>query len=570
MHGMQYQFDLFIVLVVTFAILVISLKSRVQVVVGLLVCGVAVGIVGPNGLDLLGNVEPIQFLAELGVATILLRIGIEFSVERLFKMWRFVLIGGLLQMVLTTLLGACAHRVLAAFGIVAVNWSQAFFLGTLMAMSSTIIVIRRLEEQGKIHTLPGRLCVGILIFQDLSLLPLALLTPALTQGDGVAWVLPLFKGVGIITGSLLLEAVLIRPLLDWVVRMKDEPLFNVTVALICLGTVIAASSAGLSPVLGMFLAGVLLSRTEYGHEVAGIAHPIRNLLQPAFFVSIGMLLDLRVLFGHFPMIAVIVLGLIVVKFVAAALTALVFGLQLKSAIRVGGALAQVGELSFVLAVTGVSLGILSPRDYSVFLTVAVISMALTPWIIGFALRGSEHAPEWTLVPYRVVDHSDEEQAVLVDHVVLVGYGVIGRIVAEGLRRNHVPFVVVEKDPDRRSLARDENCPKVIFGYANKGNVLEAACLLSAKVITLAIGNVELLKPTIAAIRKVRSDIPIIARVERLADARGLPKDPNLRVLPLETVGATEIATRTLMQVGKRPLRRHDVDDLAARMLQEDR
>ncbi|MBX6315915.1 MAG: cation:proton antiporter, partial [Isosphaeraceae bacterium] len=420
-------------LIVVFAVagLAIYLFHRLHVpaVVGLLAAGL---VVGPYGLGLVGEVEQVQVLAEIGVVVLLFTVGLEFSLSRLLAMWRVMLAIGLPQVALCVAVVAMATRwYLGATG-------PAIFAGMLVAMSSTAVVLKVLTDRGELGTPQGRLAVAVLLLQDLLVTVFMLAMPLLAPraAGGISSWPALVRGLGVVALVLVGSRFAIPPLLEQVVRTRNRELFLIFVSLLCIGTAMLTAWAGLSLALGAFLAGLVLSESEYAHQMFAEVLPFRDTLSSLFFVSVGMLLDLRFVLGHLGLIGVTVLAVLALKFVAAAVPTLVAGYPLRIAVLTGAALFQVGEFSFVLASRGLALELLSTRDYQIFLAAAVLTMILTPFVMAggpFLAEAAAHPALDRWVPGRRRAEPAEARHELSDHVIIVGFGLGGRILARVLR-----------------------------------------------------------------------------------------------------------------------------------------
>src|SRR6185437_14411101 len=325
-------------------------RLRLPPIVGFLITGV---ISGPYGFGLIRNVADVESLAEIGVVLLLFTVGLEFSLQHLARLRRFLFIGGALQVGVTIAVTAAVARLLA------VAWPVAVFLGMLVALSSTAITLRLYAERAELDTPFGKAAVGILIFQDLCVVPMMLLTPALAGGGRNATHLAI----------TLLEAALF--IAATVVATRRREVFLLTIVLFCLGTAWASARVGLSLALGAFIAGIVIADSEYSQQALSDIIPLREVFNSLFFISIGMLFDVRTL-GRSPLlIACAIAGVIIIKAVVTGGAALVLGQSLRPALATGLGLAQIGEFSFVLSAAGMAAGLLDERLDQLFLAVAV-------------------------------------------------------------------------------------------------------------------------------------------------------------------------------------------------------
>jgi CPA2 family monovalent cation:H+ antiporter-2 len=340
-------------------------------------------VVGPYGLGLVDGLEQVRLLAEVGVVVLLFAVGLEFSLSRLLAMWRVMLQVGVPQ-VLDCLI-AVAVTTRTAMG----GFKPAIFAGMLVSMSSTAVVLKVLTDRGELGAPQGRLAVAVLLLQDLMVTVFMLLMPLLATAGGESAgsvVLPLFRGLAVVGLILVGSRYAITPLLYQVVRTRNRELFLIFVFLMCVGTALLTAWAGLSLALGAFLAGLALSESDYAHQMFSEISPFRDTLSSLFFVSCGMLLDLRFVAEHLPLLMATVVAVVVVKTLAAAVPTLLVGYPLRIAVLTGVALAQVGEFSFVLASRGLEEGLLAADQYQTFLATAVVTMVLAPFAIASSPR----------------------------------------------------------------------------------------------------------------------------------------------------------------------------------------
>ena len=516
-------------------------QLRVPAVVGFLVAG---ALLGPYGLDFVNDVARVEVFAEVGVVMLLFTIGVEFSLAHIASL-RAVVGGGAIQIA-----SAIGLSVLAglAFGL-PVN--QGVFWGFLTAMSSTAIVLKMVTERGETNSPHGRLTIGILIVQDLAVVPMMVLTPVLgSQGDGgvtaVLW--PLTKAVLLVTLILFAARSLVPRLLVEVVRSRSRELFVIAIILVCLGIAWLSSLAGLSLALGAFIAGLIISESEYSHQAMAEILPFRDSFNSLFFISIGMLLDLRVLLSHPLLVASLVLVLVAGKFVTSALAAVAVGYAWRPAVLTGTALAQVGEFSFILSKVGKDVGLLTGESFQVFLTVSVLTLILTPFLIQaspvLAKRAEaiQRLRRW--LPERPADPYAPPPLHLRDHTIIAGYGVNGRNLVKVLRETEIAFVVVEMDGE---TVRQEQKKGVTmyFGDVTHPQVLRRLGIHDARALVLAISDPIATRRAVKVARQLNPEIHIIARTRYLREIDDLRETGADQVVPEEFETSIEIFSRVL-------------------------
>ncbi len=532
--------DIVVVLVLSVAVLFLFTRLRLPGIVGFLVAGT---LLGPYGPGLISDTARVEELAEIGVVLLLFTIGLEFSLAELVRLRKSVLLGGSLQCLLTIGAGYWAGLWLGLLPL------EAIFLGFLLSLSSTAIVMRLLQQRYELDTPHGRTSLGILIFQDLAVVPMMLLTPFLAErAEGAPVVLP--AGLGVLAALLLLLVValwLIPRLLDQVVRTRSRELFLLLVVTLCAGIAWLTSAAGLSLALGAFLAGLITSGSPYGRQALGDILPFREVFTSFFFISVGMLLDLHFLLAHAGTILLLAVGVVLVKAFLAGGSALLLGLPLRLAVLVGITLSQVGEFSFVLSRSGAGHGLVAGEIGQFFLAVSILTMAFTPWLIAAAPRlaaalGSLPLPPRLLRGWYPLPPPPAPP--LAQHLVLVGFGVNGRNVARAARAVDIPYHIIEMNPDtvRREQARGEI---ISYGDATSLPVLEGAGLDQAHALVVAIADPVATRRIVELARRLRPDLYIIARTRLLEEVADLHKLGADEVIPEEYETALEIFARVL-------------------------
>ncbi|MEK6604679.1 MAG: cation:proton antiporter [Nitrospirota bacterium] len=517
-------------------------KLRVPAVVGFLVAG---ALLGPYGLDVVDDVARIEVFAEVGVVMLLFTIGVEFSLAHIASL-RAVVGSGFIQIGSAIGLSVLAGM---AFGL-PVN--QGVFWGFLIAMSSTAIVLKMVTERGETNSPQGRLTIGILIVQDLAVVPMMVLTPVLGgQGDGgaaaVLW--SLAKALLLVTLILVAARFLVPRLLIEVVRSRSRELFVITIILVCLGIAWLSSLAGLSLALGAFIAGLIISESEYSHQAMAEILPFRDSFNSLFFISIGMLLDLRVLLAHPLLVAGLVFVIVAGKFATSALAAVAVGYSWRPAVLTGAALAQVGEFSFILSKVGKDVGLLTGESFQVFLTVSVLTLILTPFLIqaspALARRAEaiQRLRHW--LPERLVDtYTIPPPLHLQDHTIIAGYGVNGRNLAQVLRETEIAFVVAEMDGETVRQEQQKGM-SIYFGDVTHPQVLRRLGIHEARALVLAISDPIATRRAVKVARQLNPALHIIARTRYLREIDDLRETGADQVVPEEFETSIEIFSRVL-------------------------
>ncbi len=374
-HDLPLLNDLIILLLASVPIAFLCHKLRLPVIVGFMLTGI---LIGPYGLKLINDVHAVEILAEIGVMLLLFTIGLEFSISRLMEMKRLVVWGGGLQVVLTTLFG------LGLFFLLGWPFKQAVLFGFLLTLSSTAIVLKTYSDRLEVDTPHGRAGVGILLFQDLCIVPMMLMVPILSgrEGASVANIaLKLGTAVAAVAIIIFTSRTVVPFLLGHIVRLRSQEVFIIFVVLVSFGTSWLTAHFGLSLALGAFIAGVVLSESEYSHQIMADILPFRDVFNSIFFVSIGMLLSTGFFIANLPMVLTWFVGLVIIKAVIIIAAVLLLSYPVRIATMTAVGLAQIGEFSFILAKTATSQNLLSDSDYQRFLASAILSMVATPFLI---------------------------------------------------------------------------------------------------------------------------------------------------------------------------------------------
>ena len=548
MHTPQLFGDLLIILLVAVPVAYFCLRLKLPLLVGLILSGIAIG---PYGLGWIREVEAIEVLAEIGVMLLLFTIGLEFSVRRLREMKKLVLLGGGLQVLLTVGSSALIAILLGR------SSGQAIFFGFLIALSSTAIVLKSYAERNEVDAPHGRAAVGILLFQDISIVLMLLLIPIL-GGDDIVSTTKILLDLGrslLALILLILFAWLIVPrFLKLVAQIRSPEAFLLTVVLVCLGMSWVTSHFGLSLALGAFIAGMVLADSDYSHQANAEILPFRDVFNSLFFVSIGMLLSITALIQNLASVAGLIIGLILLKALIVVAIIRFLGMPYRIAIMTGLALAQVGEFSFVLARAGQAANLLPEHDYQRFLAASVISMIATPFLISFAPRIGYFAQRFLKDggPDEVEDAEEEihmtSSGGLQQHVIIVGYGLNGRNLARVLRTVGVPYVILELDAEvvRRAKAKGE---KINFGDTTRREVLIHAGVERAWALVLAMSDAPAARHTVVQARRLSEDIHIIVRTKYVAEITDLFDLGANEVIPEEFETSIEIFARVLHRYG---------------------
>jgi len=494
--------DIAIILVAAFLGGVIAQRLGLPLILGYILAGV---IVGPNTAGLsIGDAHEIELLAEIGVALLLFAIGLDFPLEELAPVKRIALIGTPVQMVLTGLFG---------YGIgqfMGLGWEESLWFGAIISISSTAVVLKTLTEQGVINTLASRVIIGMLIVQDLAVVPLIILLPEIGNvGEGLSELgIAALEAAIFITVMALFGTRVVPWVMARIASWNSRELFLISVVAIGLGIGYGTYLFGLSFAFGAFVAGMVLSRSEYSHQALADIGPLRDIFVMLFFVSVGMLLEPRFLLENAVLVALIVVAVFAVKGAIFAGLARGFGYGNIAPFAVGLGLFQVGEFSFVIAQTGINANAISEELYSIALTTAVVTMGLTP----FAIRLAQPVyGKWRQrFPREQMNTFNLPETGLRDHVVIAGHGRVGTFVAQLLDRLDQPFVVVDSNPSRADEAREAGFPTV-SGDAAAEPVLKAAGVEKARLVILTLPDPAGTRLVIERVRSLDPDVHVVAR-----------------------------------------------------------
>jgi len=528
------------VVVLGASVLIIFLSHRLKLpaVVGFLLTGV---LIGPGGLSLVKNTGTVNILAEIGVVMLLFTIGLEFEPSRLKRIQREFWAGGGLQVSLTT------SATVIVLVLLKVAFREALFYGFLVSLSSTAVVLKILADRGETDAPQGRISLGVLIFQDLAIVPMIALVPVLANTGQVS-----LGAIGLRFGlsalaigtAFILARFLMPRILHLVVRTRIREVFLIAALFIVLGMALLTSSLGLSLALGAFLAGVVLAESDYSHQVVSDIVPFKIVFNSLFFISVGMLLDVSAVWEFRTLVLVLVAAIIIVKFAVVILIVGLLGYGSRIAVMTGLALAQIGEFSFVLAGVGRANGLLPGDIFQAFVASSILTILATPFLIqagpALAARGEKALP-WRR---RAVPKAGKPACDLNGHVIVAGYGLNGRNLAHVLKEAGIGYFIIELNPVtvREAGAAGE---LILFGDVSSRTILEEAGARRAKGIVFAISDPLVTRRGVKAARELNPDLFIIVRTRYASEIDDLLKLGANDVIPEEFETSIEIFTRVL-------------------------
>jgi CPA2 family monovalent cation:H+ antiporter-2 len=508
---------------------------------GFLIAGI---LIGPHGLGWIGDPSSVEMLAEIGIILLLFIIGLEFSISHLLKNMASIASAGVLQMGLT----------IAAWYFIQTHYlggsgSVSLALAMIVALSSTAIVLKMITDRAELDTLHGRTSIGILLFQDLCVVPLMLMIPLLANSgetSSMDFAAAFGKAFAAVAGIFFLSRLLVPRFLSAVARMGSKEHLTLLVILIILGTGWVSHKLGLSLAMGAFIAGLIISESEYSHQIILDILPLRDYFSSIFFISIGMLLNIGNFMDHFSIIILLTLIVIVLKTASGFLAALAVGSPARISFIVGVRLAQVGEFSLILAGLALTQGLLSSGNHQMFLSVAVLTMLIAPVLIQVSSPVSYFIfSKWTAggVQEELPEQQREE---LKGHVIIAGYDVVGRNLARVLKETHIPFMVVELDGELIKHALTEEVP-ILYGDASHRATLGRAGIAQAKIIVYSIPDHQATEQSVRLARALNPDIYIMVKTRFSSQVDELKKAGANQVIPEEFETSIEIFSRVLRE-----------------------
>ncbi len=530
--------DMIILLGISVPLSIVLTRVGLPTIVGFLLTGV---IIGPFGFGLVAEVHKIEVLAEIGVVLLLFTIGLEFKVSRMLKIKREAMLGGGLQLALTGLL------VLGLTTYMGLGFNLALTLAFIVSISSSVIVLKLLGDKGLLKSAHGNLSVGILLFQDICVIVMVMVVQSFSEGagiDGLALVKKLGVAMVVVLAIVVSSAYIVPRLFHQIVKLRNREIFILAVVLLCMGTAWVTSLVGLSLAIGAFIAGLVVSESEYSHQIVADVLPFRDIFSSLFFVSIGMLLDLYFFKNNLPVIALIVFSIVLFKSLIVILVAQIIRYPLRMAIIVGLTLAQIGEFSFILMKMGEKSGVIPNDIYQLVLASTIVTMALTPFLMQGAVPLAAFVGR--VLGTRAVKGSSAIKSSLIDHVIVVGYGLNGRNLANVLKETGISHLVLDVNYERIKKARN-NGHTAFYGEAGHPEILKMLGVENAKMIVLGISDSVATRKAVKAAKDLNPQICIIVRTRYIDDLEELYELGATQVIPEEFETSVEIFARVLKE-----------------------
>ena len=541
-----------IVILLAMAVITVSLSRRLHFppILGYIIVGI---IVGPSGFAFIEKEENIELLAEFGIVFLLFAIGLEFSVSQMLSMKKQVFGLGSAQVVTTALV------VYFIGHLAGLDPNTNIVIAGAFALSSTAIVIKQLTEQSEIQSRHGRGALGILIFQDIMAIPLLILIPTLAMSgdnnDALTWalVMAFIKGVLVVVVMHMIGKYLLRPLFHEVAMAKSQELFTLTVLTVALGAAAFTEEMGLSMTLGAFLAGMMLSETEYRHQIESDIRPFQDILLGLFFVTVGMIISLEILLEHFWTIIGLTIGIILLKGLILYAVSLIFDRGRGVSLRIALTLSQVGEFGLVLMTLAFTFKLLPEQTGNILLTAAVLSMAVAPFLVKFNGRITKaiHNESYRKNHHEIENTISEDNKHIRDHIILCGFGRVGQTVSRFLHSSNKQFIALDMDIKRVQEARAAG-ESVYYGDAAKQTILHAASLDKAKMVVITFSDFHASMKILHAIRQANTDIRVLVRTLDDSHVNELLEAGASEAIPDTFESAIMLSSHLLLLMGEPP------------------
>jgi len=535
-----------ILILLGFSVLIVFVLQRLKLpsIIGFLLTGI---LIGPYGLSLINEVEQVEILSEVGVILLLFVIGMELSIKQLISIKKTVFIGGFLQVGITVVVTGFVYYFLGN------SWNESVFVGFLFSLSSTAIVLKTLQDRQEISAPHGRNALAILIFQDIIVVPMMLVTP-LIAGDssniGVSILTMVLKTVVVLLITYVSARYIVPKLMHAVAKTNSKELFLLVTITLCFAVAFLTSEAGLSLALGAFIAGLIISESEYSHQATSIILPFRELFTSFFFVSVGMLLDLSFFLGNIPIVLILVFAVFVIKSSIAAIAVAILKYPIRTVLLTGLSLFQVGEFAFILSKVGIEYNLLSAQTNQYFLSVSILSMILTPFVIIFSEKianrfigvSKKLGLDGTFISEKDSGAITEHE--LENHLVIIGYGINGSNLAKAAASSNIPFTVIEMNAETVKREKAKGLP-IIFGDATQDHILEAVYLSNARAAVIAISDNQATKAIIKNIRSHSDSLFLVVRTRYVKETSELIALGADEVIPEEFETSIQIFTNIL-------------------------
>jgi CPA2 family monovalent cation:H+ antiporter-2 len=507
---------------------------RVPSIVGFLIAGM---IIGPYGFQFITNSSEIKVMAEIGIMLLLFTIGLEVSSTRLLQIKKYLLVAGGSQLLGTITIASIISMI---FGM---SLRESVFFGILVSFSSTAIVLKILLDKGELEAPHGRIALGILIFQDLAIVPLSLLILLLGATEDIAAVDIIFElliSLGVTALIIVISKFLMPPIVHQIAKLRMKEVFTAGIILLLLGTSFLTHKLGLSFALGAFIVGLILAESDYSDQIVSEIQPFRSVFNSIFFVSIGLLLNLYFVTQNYFTIAGVALGILSIKALIIISIVLLMKYPLRIAIIIGFGLAQIGEFSLILADVGYGFNLISENNFNVFLAVTIFTMILTPFIFNLV---PAIAAKTSLLS-KSIDKNGVSKKGFKNHVIIVGFGLNGKNLARVLKETGIKYLIIEMNPDtvKREKAKGEH---IIFGDVAKSEILYKARIESANIIVFAISDPNATKLALRTSKNINPNIYSLVRTRYVSEIEELRRLGADIIIPEEFETSLQIFRKVL-------------------------
>ncbi len=540
-----------LVILLSLAVFIVAISRRLHFppILGYIIVGI---IVGPNGYGWIEKEENITLMAEFGIVFLLFAIGLEFSFTQMMSMRKQVFGLGTAQVFTTAIMVYIIAKIAGLDDNTSVVIAGAF------ALSSTAIVIKQLTEQSEIQSRHGRSAVGVLIFQDIMAIPLLILIPTLAMNESEAaltWSLTyaFLKGVLVVVIMHLIGKYLLRPLFHEVASAKSQELFTLTVLTVAISSAAFTEEMGLSMTLGAFLAGMMLSETEYRHQIESDIRPFQDILLGLFFVTVGMIISMEMLFDYFGIIILLTAAIILLKGGVIYIISRIFNKNGGVSLRIALSLAQVGEFGLVLMTLAFTFNLLPEKIGNILLTSAVLSMAIAPFLVKFNGRITKfiHKGSYEKGHHEIENTISEDTKHFKDHVILCGFGRVGQTVSRFLHNSNKRFIALDMDIKRVHEARAAG-ESVYYGDAAKETILDAASLDKAQCVMITFSDFHSAIKILHTIRHLNKKIPILVRTIDDSHVNEFIEAGATEVIPDIFESSIMLASHLMLMIGEPP------------------
>lgn len=538
MESLPLLRDIIILMGVSIPIIFVFHRFGMPTIVGFLVTGI---IIGPHGLGLITKAGTVEVLAQIGVVMLLFTIGLELSFAKLRNVGREAVVGGGLQIIFTTAI------VIVIAGIFKEPLPQAMLFGFIIAQSSTAIILKTLSDKGEIDSSHGRLCMGIVIVQDIAVVPMVILLQHIGKVEGITafLVVKSILTAGLAVAAILTAAYILVPkILYQVVKLRNREIFIITALFLCLGIAWLTSRVGLSLAIGAFIAGLVISESEYSHQIVAEMLPFRDLFSSLFFISIGMLLEFNYFISHLPYIFPVACAIIILKILVIIGIGQILRYPLRLAIIVGIGLSNIGEFSFVLMKAGEEYGLLSKDMYQTFIAASILTMLAIPLLFEksqkIALRITH------ILGIKEISFAEPAPKGLANHVIIAGYGLNGQNTANVLKSTGIEYIILDMIGERISKAKKKG-HRALFGDISHPEILKKAGIKRAKIIVFAISDPVATRMALKAAKDVNPSVYAIVRTRYTGEVEALYKLGANQVISEEFETSVEIFARVLGQ-----------------------